>query len=282
MLSQADDVIMNVPAARDQVLDGFNHLRRDQVHVIPHGFRAERYQTAESIIPSSKVFRVGYAGGFYPAPHLKRNEPPTFFRYNPGLPNGSTYSETTPVTFLSAFKEALSIVGDDIKAEFVMIGGGLTDYISKDVNSLNLGKQLKDFGRIALADVPEFLKSCHALCLANPGSFHGSYRSPFMSTKTVNYFAAGRPIVTVMGESDNLDMVRASGLGRITPIDDPKALTEVFVELMIEFQKSGLVKSTPEYDYIQKFERRHQALLFKLILQIATKAQPRRSVVAEI
>lgn len=278
-ISHADGIIMNVPAARDQLLRGFPNLNSDRVHAIPHGFRKSRFECDNK--PSSQTLRFGYAGGYYPAPVLKKNLPPKFFRYNPGLPDSSTYTETTPATFLEAFKIAIEMVDPNLDAEFAFIGGGLNEYIADRISQLDIDSRIKDLGRISQGDVAGFLKSCHALCLANPGSFLGSYGSPFMSTKTVDYMAAGRPIITFMGESDNLEMVRRSGLGLVAELGNFESLIQQFAKVMTEFKTNKSVNSAPKTKYISRFEREYQAGLFKKIFDVTLKNQP-QAVIADI
>lgn len=279
VISNVDGIIMNVPTARDQLLSGFPNLNPDRVHAIPHGFRKSHYECDTQ--PSSQTLRFGFAGGYYPAPLLKKNLPPKFFGYNPGLPDGGTYTETTPATFLEAFKIAIDMVDPELDAEFAFIGGGLNKYIADQIARLDIDLRIKDFGRIPQGGVAAFLKSCHALCLANPGSFLGNYRSPFMSTKTVNYMAAGRPIIAFMGESDNLEMLRQSGLGLIGELGNLDSLVQQFAKVMEEFKTNKSVTSAPNTQYISRFEREYQAGLFKAIFDASLKNQP-QAVIADI
>ena len=100
-------------------------------------------------------------------------------------------------------------------------------------------------------EISLFLNSCDALYLTNP--VFPNLRSPFISTRTVEYIATGKPIVAFLSESDNRDVALRSGLARLVDPLTVDLLTQTLAELVDDVEQGAAV--TPDWNYIRRFDR---------------------------
>ena len=278
-LSACDQVIMNTPTARDNLLKRLNgRLAADQIHVIPHSFDAERIHAIEALDRTDGPVALGYSGGFYAtAMPRSRSMLRRAISYTPFVHGSVDRRLSSPRPLFDALRQLIDR-DESYKSRLC-----LRFLDSLKPNDIQYAKEIGIWEQLILEprrpphEISLFLNSCDALYLTNP--VFPNLRSPFISTKTVEYIATGKPIVAFLSDSDNRDVARRSGLARLVDPLTVDMLTQTLAELVDDVEQGAEV--TPDWNYIRRFDRGRHAQHLADVFRQALKLHPRHAVTTD-
>jgi glycosyltransferase involved in cell wall biosynthesis len=278
-LSACDQVIMNTPTARANLLKQLNgRLAEDQIHVIPHSFDADRIHVAETAGRAKGPITLGYSGGFYATARPRsRNMFRRAFSYTPFERSCVDRRLSSPRPLFDAFRQLID-QDESYKSRLCL---RFLDSLKPDdisyAKEIGIWKHLILEPRRPPHEISLFLNSCDALYLTNP--VFPNLRSPFISTKTVEYIATGKPIVAFLSDSDNRDIARRSGLARLVEPLTVEMLTRTLAELVDDLEQGAAL--TPDWNYIRRFDRSRHARHLAAVFQQALNIQPKRTITTD-
>lgn len=286
VLRSADAVVMNTPTARTNLLNKYDWLDEEKVHVISHGF------DGKAVISKSKPpkndkntpvqeVRIAYAGGFYMPDNSKKH---TGFKFQfmsalnmfrsklaYGVSNITDKNRrSSPETILKAIAEH-NQAGHNrqlprIKMDFI---GGDSKQLLHFIKQLGLENDVRILPRVATSEIRLTLNDYDILFLTNPSI----PMSPFIGTKTFDYLAAGRPIIAELPKSNQAQLIEAAKMGWICTPGDKEKILEVF-ETALANNCQALQFFTPDQEFINLFARSYQiADLSSIIEQVSGREQ---------
>lgn len=242
VLREADAVIMNTPQARLNLLARQSWRDPETVHVISHGFDGApmppRARTGVMETPTTgRGVTIAYAGGFYSI----ESSSPAGAPYRVGaagrlfrrmLRHSSTLvtpdqASSSPTTVLKAIaklnrKQARS----DLTFRMVFIGLS-RDIIFSTIEELGVGDYVSFRNQVSPFKLRPMLNEFDLLFLVNPGLSH----SPFVSSKTADYLAAGVPILAELPEGAQAEIVRRTGGGWVCAPHDVEGMARTLETL---------------------------------------------------
>lgn len=275
-LPACDQIVMNTPTARTNLLKRYDgRISPNQVHVIPHSFDSGRIKAGGCNGNRTGCITIGYSGGFY-ANSTPRSR--KFFQeaiaYSPYGGDCVDRRLSSPRPLLEAYKQ---IISQDDSYQSRLRLRFLDSFKPDDIQfakQIGIWEHLVVEPRRPPDEISSFLNSCDALYLTNP--VFRQLRSPFISTKTVEYIATGKPIVTFLSDSDNRKVAERSGLARLVEPLTVDALAQSLVDLVGDIEKG--FTPTPDWDYIHRFERGCHALTLAELFKQTLNCQPIQSV----
>lgn len=147
---------------------------------------------------------------------------------------------------LATVLEAAARIPSDSRALFVLIGDG-TDRrrLESLVVQMDLQARVQFIDRQPASAIAAFLAAADALLVHLKRSSLSQFVIP---TKTLAYFAAGRPVL-MASEGPAADLVRSAGAGLVVPPEDPVALADaaVALESMTAVERNRMGTAGPVY-----------------------------------
>ena len=253
-----DEVVLNTHVSRKNVIDSFD-VPEQRLHVIPHGFIPDRYEEAERACSTNhEGIWIGFVGSFYYQCDFKKYS--QMGKGNPLAWKSKSYEKVdpelcSPKPLFDALIELRDRNPDLFSKVQVRLIGAVRPGDREYIDQHQLNDQVVECERIAPRDVPSFLASCDALYLTN--LYFTEIQSPFVSTKTIEYLAARRPMISVLPEGDNREIVDQSGLALLCHPGSGLSVREAILRIL-EMKESG-GKMSSKVSFTERFVRRHHA-----------------------
>ena len=292
VLKNADAIIMNTPTARQNLLSKYEWLNALKVHVISHGFDGvilNRNEKNNGIQNNAKrKIKIAYAGGFYASfnsANTHRLNPLRTFKYK--LQKFFRYKNNSklfhidkkggyPETILRAIALCNKKLGKDAPKVFIDFIGGEPNQLSRAIEAAGVQDYASILPRVNPNEINNLLKKYDFLYVTNPPIIN----SPFVGTKTFNYFATGRPIIAELPECDNARIIQRASAGWIFHPGDYEEMGK-FLTSVIEEYDSQINQSDPDWQYINLFARHHQVKNLINIIEQALGCRFRKTVISE-
>lgn len=292
VLRNADSVIMNTPTARANLLQKYNWLNADQVHVISHGYDGEAVFSPNPNVEAERVepirqIRLVHAGGLYlPIAKIRQKGFQDAIRSLPGkLKSLFSYSYlnypkqkkiSSPETILRAISEYNQTRAESmpqIKMDFI---GGAAAQVQQKIDFLGLQNEVSILPRVSSRKIQETLRSYDLLFLTIPAIPN----SPSVATKTFDYLATGRPVISVLPSSDQARILTTAKSGWTCRPNDVDGLCELFHSITLN--NCELLRTfKADSAYVELFSRHHQINDLVEIIEQVIGNRPRASVISE-
>lgn len=254
VLNSANLIVMNTETAREHLLKARPWLAPDKVVALPHSFDQDRFSQSDQS-PANGKFRIGCGAGYYGSclDENRGGRQSLFFRYRLVPESEIDKQHSSPRLLFDAIAELFNEHPHYRESVELRFMGQLNPADLEYANRVGLVDSIYQSGRLHPGEVPSFLKSCDLLYLTNP--VFRSLRSPFVATKTVEYMAARRPVLVVLGKSENRSMIEQSGMGISC---DPFDFNSIKTELQNFIERTPSKSLKPNEPYIRQFSRAMQ------------------------
>jgi len=280
VVASADAIIMNTPTARRNLLEQYPLLDPSKVHVISHGYDADRFERSACCQPKRKErLVIGYLGNFYS--RGKRLDGTTerrslldrfsgAVRYSSAKNARNGALDSSPRTLLRAVSRLTRekpALRDTLELRFI---GSRCPGLTRYAEELGIAANVRATPRVPPEQVASALGECDVLFLTNPPIED----SPFVGSKTVEYLIAGKPVLAELPSGDQARIIERTGVGVVCAPGDEDALANAIAAALGDGEKG--IDASRDWNYIQLFKRDEQ---IKDLLQVLGQAwgelQPR-------
>lgn len=231
-LKAAECVVYCKQSTHDTVMEQFEGLDRGKFVLIPNGYDLEDFRKPDRN-DGSHPFRIVYTGK---------------------LTNRYCYS---PRSFFSALRALLDEKVISAGEVEVLLAGIASQEHLDLIEENGLQKIVRHLGYLDHDKCAELIQSADALLLIieSPlGRAASEAYSGSMPAKIFEYLCTGKPILGIVPEGAEADMLRKSRLGLIAQPNDPSSVRRALAELLGRRERAR--HPDPDWDFIRTFDRR--------------------------
>ncbi|MCI5161648.1 MAG: glycosyltransferase [Candidatus Electrothrix sp. AX5] len=249
ILKQAYKIITATPQLKNDFLEVHPNIQENKFSVILNSISSEiKYLSFDKI---KNKFIIGYVGSFYynPVSHCLiysnwwKKKAYQWVQY---VPRKENWFYRSPYFFFKIINELFDHNPSLKEKVFFYYVGNTPDWLIEMVNNFKLNKNVLFLGFKPKDQVRKFIEKCDAM-LATSIKIENS-RDYCIAGKTFDYLAAGKPIIAVVNNGDQKDMLLKSGTSIILDPDDKINSSKELLTL-IENRSSF----NPNYQYIKSF-----------------------------
>lgn len=231
-LKSADSVVYCKQSTYDTVMEQFEGLDRKKFVLIPNGYDLEDFRKQDRN-DGSHPFRIVYTGK---------------------LTNRYCYSPRSFFSALKALLEEKVISAGEVE---VLLAGIASQEHLDLIGENGLQKIVRHLGYLDHEKSTELVQSADALLLIveSPlGRAASEAYSGSMPAKIFEYLCTGKPILGIVPEGAEADILRKSRLGLIARSNDLASVKRALAELL--GRRGSEQHPDPDWDFIRTFDRR--------------------------
>jgi len=277
-LQAATRVICATAGVRDDLLELHPRLNGQKFVTITNGYDAAVCDW--SLLPSprgaSEEFVIGYVGSFYYTPQARaglmlpwwRRKPTRMLQYTPRLED---WLYRSPYFFFRAVAALLAQRPELRPRLKIRFAGSKPSWIDAQVQEFGLSENVEFVGRLNHKACLDFQSQCDALLLTSAKVLGG--RDYCISSKTFEYFMTHKPILGLVTQGTQKDILERSGMAVVC---DPDATEQA--ALKIGELVDGQVHYQPDSAFLNTFHRRERtrelAQVFRSLQTETSSAHP--------
>ena len=241
--SRADHLVFNTRQAAKMMLTRQAEISSSKVSVIPHSWSKDRFENSETGRLNTKDnFVIAVGGGSYQPIEGGRSRwknPTALLKYKRAgaLSVDKDRSSLRPLFFaLASVLDTRPNLRGKIEIRF------LRDLSSRDrefIEELGIQSYVRCLGGVKADRVPKVLSEVDCLYLNNI-VFCDNERSPFVASRTFDYLASRKPILTYLPPGEGRDFVKESGLGFFADPFEDKSVCSILGQLVDKHFGKGI------------------------------------------
>lgn len=189
---------------------------------IPNGFETQ-IQYKDVVFKPSQKITIGYVGSFYYSPESRSQIMTPWWKKKAHrklqyVPRKEDWLYRSPYFFfknLQALFAAHPALKNMIKVKFA---GNKTDWFVEMVSEFELENNIEHLGWVSQTESLELQNSCDFLLATSAKVIEGKDYS--IAGKTFEYFRMQKPILALVAEGAQKDMLEASGMAHLVSVDD--------------------------------------------------------------
>ena len=168
---------------------------------------------------------------------------------------GSMYGVRSPDIFLKAVSQAVSSGAVDPGKICLRFVGRFGDEVREMFRREEVAPMVEEYGYVSHSESVAEILGAHALLLVID-DFPGS--AEIVPGKVFEYLGAKRPIIALGGEGVVGDLVKETGAGWFCDRSNIAGVTEVFVQLYEEWNKTGATRFRGDPVQVERLSRRER------------------------
>jgi len=209
--------------------------------------------------------KIGYVGSFYfnekshsmmMDPWWKK-APHQFLQY---VPRRENWRYRTPYFFFKILNDLFAEDSSLKNRVEVTFAGKKDSWFDEMVRSFSLVENVKHVGVLKANEALDFQKRCDVLLLTSSKVIGG--RDYSIAGKTFEYFKIGKPVIGVLPEGAQKDLMEKAGNTLLCDPDDTSSSKELIKEFLL-----GNTYLEPDWDYIEEFDSVKSAQKLNRILK---------------
>ncbi|WNB18074.1 glycosyltransferase [Marivirga arenosa] len=248
-LKIADVNIVVTPQMRKDLLNLHKKISNKKIKVITNSF--EGGIDSYKLKPKNSTIKIGYVGSFYFNPKSEflmkakwySKKPYQWFQY---IPFEEDWKYRSPYYFLKIIKylkDQNQIKPDDFKLIFA---GKKEDWLEKMILSMELTEFVEFKGFLTYKESMDFQSDCDYLLITSSKVIGG--RAYTIAGKTFEYFQKSKPIIAVVPEGDQKEIILHTKTGFILDPDEVEKSSDYLLQIV-----SGAASVVPDTESILQY-----------------------------
>ena len=250
LLEISDCVLVTSRQTMADFLTLYPGLTPSKFSYLPNGF--SEFTDTEQKNMFGKRVRIGYVGSFYYNPRTQnlletkwyKKKPYQWFQYFPRMENWRYRSPLYFFKLLNRFKQFYPVLSSRLELIFA---GRKPDWFDKMAEENGVSHLITHLGPINQHDSIEFQASCDWLLLTSSKVVGGKDYS--IAGKTFEYFSLRKPIIALVCEGAQKEILANSGMACIIDPDKPEEGVEALKKIV-----EGKFVLQPNDRFIQEFK----------------------------
>jgi glycosyltransferase involved in cell wall biosynthesis len=260
VFKHAKKIIATSKVTQDDFINFHPNVEAQKFKYIPNGFE-KPIAYKDIVFKPSQEITIGYVGSFYYSPDSRAQIMSPWWKKKAHrklqyVPRQEDWLYRSPYFFFKNL-QALFIAYPELKPIIkVKFAGNKSDWFIEMVSEFELENNIEHLGWISQTESLEFQSSCDFLLATSAKVIDGKDYS--IAGKTFEYFRMQKPILALVAEGAQKDMLEASGMAHIVSVDDSAIAVK---QLHAIFTSESVMQ--PNKEFIDSFhiEKLTQALV---------------------
>lgn len=254
-LAAAARVICATSQVREDLLSVHPRIAPEKLVTITNGYDAEISDwSLEKRDGAGDEFIIGYVGSFYYAPSARQAMMQSWWRKKPHRmlqfsPRREDWLYRSPYFFFRAVARLLEKRPELRSSLKIRFAGRKPEWIDAQISEFGLTDRVELVGHLDHKSCLEFQSCCDALLMTSAKVSGGL--DYCISSKTFEYFMARKPILGLITEGTQKEILQKSGMAVLCDPDDAQSAAAEIGRLM-----DGQVSLTPDVAFLKTLHRR--------------------------
>lgn len=253
-LERADKVICTSKQTRLDFLRIHPEIVEDKIGIILNGYDQEIQSWSLASTRNKGQFQIGYVGSFYYLPDAREAMMRPWwgkssYRMLQYVPRKEDWLYRSPYFFFRAVAALLARHPECRERLRIRFAGNKPEWIDAQVNQFGLSDVVEFVGHLDHPEVVKFQQECDALLITSSRVVGGKDYS--IASKTFEYFAMRKPILSFSAEGAQKDLLAFSGMAVACDPDAQEESAEKLFDLI-----NGRIQLAPNVPFLQKLHRR--------------------------
>jgi glycosyltransferase involved in cell wall biosynthesis len=251
-LSTASGIIMNTPEATAALRDAFPSLAGKTITTITNGYDGADF--AGELAPRTDgKFRIVHTGYLHTDVGLKVRQRRQIYGLLGSVESGVDIATRSHLVLLNAVEHWTAKRPEALRDLEITFAGVATERDQSVVRNSRVSECIQFTGYVPHSKSVQLVRTADLLFLPMH-NLPANKRSRIVPGKTYEYMAAGRPILAAVPNGDARDFLEKSNMAFLCKPDGVDGMVN-HLDRVYNAWKKGAARATPNWDYIQTFER---------------------------
>lgn len=251
MLKLADAIITTSKQTEADFMRLHTSIDEKKFHYISNGYEGSRAHF-NPVNPTKDSWTIGYVGSFYYSPQARQNMMKSWYKRKAHrmlqyIPKKQDWLYRSPYFFFRLLKDLKHSNFGLYSKINVKFAGASPDWLVQMISDFGLDDKIELLGRISHNESLSFQESCDLLLITSAKQMKGKDYS--IAGKTFEYIKAGKPIIALVCEGAQKDLLLESGTAICL---DPDADNNC-IKISDFFKKPDILK--PNVSFLESLSR---------------------------